>query len=323
MTRKEIKEFYEKRFLDLSEKSRMLKCKNRWFVAAELSAFILASASAVYYFTAGRQMLFILLAALLFVLYFIVRYVDVKNGNTIKSLDAHCDVYAKELEYMSGCFSGFDDGSRYVDSKHQYSFDMDLFGPQSLYNRICRTVTGGGSDKLAALLNGCALEQSRTQRNAASIDARRKSVDELAGMEEWRTKFLSLKRQGKIDTAAIGNVIEAAGRMSDFRTTASVPALICVAASITLLVVLLILFVFFNLNVEFVLDWVFIQMMLSLLLNARALRQINKSVSRLCGEIQPCLSLIGLISKTSFEAENNKACVRILAQGGNIGRRFF
>ena len=315
MTRKEIKEFYEKRFLDLSEKSRMLKCKNRWFVAAELSAFILASASAVYYFTAGRQMLFILLAALLFVLYFIVRYVDVKNGNTIKSLDAHCDVYAKELEYMSGCFSGFDDGSRYVDSKHQYSFDMDLFGPQSLYNRICRTVTGGGSDKLAALLNNCALEQSRTQRNAASIDAHRKSVDELAGMEEWRTKFLSLKRQGKIDTAAIGNVIEAAGRMSDFRTTASVPALICVAASITLLVVLLILFVFFNLNVEFVLDWVFIQMMLSLLFNARALRQINKSVSRLCGEIQPCLSLIGLISKTSFEAENNKACVRILAQG--------
>ncbi len=315
MTRKEIKEFYEKRFLDLSEKSWMLKRKNRWFVAAELSTFILASVSIVYYFAAGRQIILMVLAALLFILYFIARHVDVKNGETIKSLDARRDVYGRELEYMSGRFSAFDDGCRYMAPKHQYSYDMDLFGPLSLYNRICRTVTGGGSDKLADLLRNCALEQSRARRNAASIDACRRSVDELAGMVEWRTEFLSLKRQGKIDTQAIRSVVEAAGRMPVNRTAAAVPALVCVGVSVAVFVVLLFLSVFGNLDMEWVLKWAVLQLMLSLVFSARALRQINKTVSRLQGEITPCLSLIRLISETSFETDNNKACVRALTQG--------
>ena len=315
MTKHEISGFYEKHFHDLSEKSRILKRRNRWFVAAELSAFILASASVVYYFVANRQMLFIWLAAMLLVLYFIVRYIDTKNGYTIKKLDAHCDVYAKELEYMSGRFSAFDDGCRYMDPKHQYSYDMDLFGPLSLYNRICRTVTSGGSDKLADLLRNCALEQSRARRNAASIDAFRRSVDELAGMVEWRTDFLSLKRQGKIDTQSIRSAVEAAGRMPVNRTAAAVPALACAVVSVTLFVVLLFLSIFGNLDMEWVLKWAVLQLMLSLVFSARALRQISKTVSRLQGEISPCLSLIRLISETSFGTDNNKACVKILTQG--------
>ena len=59
---------------------------------------------------------------------------------------------ANEIDGLGGTFSAFRDGSEYVNPQHEYAYDLDLFGKDSLFNRINRTVTRKGSDRLAERL---------------------------------------------------------------------------------------------------------------------------------------------------------------------------
>ncbi|WP_439483190.1 MutS-related protein [Cyclobacterium plantarum] len=45
--------------------------------------------------------------------------------------------------------SGFDSGSKFIDPRHPFSSDLDLFGEHSLFQLINHTVSKGGSKKLA------------------------------------------------------------------------------------------------------------------------------------------------------------------------------
>lgn len=91
-------------------------------------------------------------------------------------------MYEKELSYLRGDYSCFGSGSRYIDSSHAFTYDMDVFGRDSLFNRINRTVTTGGSDFLASSFQSLL-------KDKAEIEARRRAIAELAGMESWRTEF--------------------------------------------------------------------------------------------------------------------------------------
>ena len=82
-----------------------------------------------------------------------------------------------ELAYLSGDFSAFNDGAEYADMGHRYSFDMDIFGPDSLFNRIDRTVTKKGRDRLAERLTSPDLDKE-------AIESAREAVtDEASAME--------------------------------------------------------------------------------------------------------------------------------------------
>lgn len=58
-----------------------------------------------------------------------------------------------ESNSLSGDLSAFNTGSSYVDIKHDFSFDVDLFGESSLFQYLNRTVTGYGRDILAGWLS--------------------------------------------------------------------------------------------------------------------------------------------------------------------------
>jgi len=44
-----------------------------------------------------------------------------------------------EVAAISGNFSAFDDGNSYTDIRHDFSFDIDLFGSASLFQYLNRT----------------------------------------------------------------------------------------------------------------------------------------------------------------------------------------
>ena len=62
-------------------------------------------------------------------------------------------VYQNEIAYQKGDYSGFEAGEQYVSPQHSYTFDMDVFGIGSLFQRMNRTISTGGSDQLAACLS--------------------------------------------------------------------------------------------------------------------------------------------------------------------------
>ena len=48
--------------------------------------------------------------------------------------------------------SAFDDGQDFADPAHLYTFDLDVFGPRSLFQHLNRTCTQPGKNRLAAWL---------------------------------------------------------------------------------------------------------------------------------------------------------------------------
>ena len=108
----------------------------------------------------------------------------------ISALQARIRVCENGLAYLKGDFSAFDDGSAYMDMHHEYSHDLDIFGPQSLFNRIDRTVTLKGRDTLAWNL-------THLPRDPETISRRQDAVSELAEERQWRLDFLACRHIGK------------------------------------------------------------------------------------------------------------------------------
>lgn len=189
--------FYTEKERHLAGEIAQLKQKSRLFVAGQIVFFLLFLAFLVLYTLVSWGALPLVLSAVSLLLYALVRLMDVKNDEQVHRLSNLRKVYLHELSYLKGDFSCFDDGERYVDAHHPFTFDLDVFGKDSLFQRINRTVTTGGSDWLAAQLS-----------SVANRSARADAVDELVSMEPWRATFMALGADGRIDSALIRRALQ-------------------------------------------------------------------------------------------------------------------
>jgi len=57
-----------------------------------------------------------------------------------------------ELKSMNGDNSDFDGGNDFIDKSHSFSYDLDIFGQNSIFQKLNRTVTSGGRELLAQRL---------------------------------------------------------------------------------------------------------------------------------------------------------------------------
>jgi hypothetical protein len=89
-----------------------------------------------------------------------------------------------ELSALSGDYSAFDDGSEWNDTEHDFANDIDLFGKDSLFQYLNRTVTGYGREILAIWLS-----DPYSLRNG--IAERQESVKELVLKLKWRQEFIA------------------------------------------------------------------------------------------------------------------------------------
>lgn len=156
-----------------------LKRKNNGFITGELLSFGALLAFVVCFFALDGDTRHWLLGALLaLVAYFGIRHLDDKNKERIARLSALLAVCQNEVKALQGDFTPFETGEQYQNPQHPYSFDLDVFGRDSLFNRICRTITSGGSDSLAESLS------RKEPLQQAEIDRRTALQRELA--EEGR-----------------------------------------------------------------------------------------------------------------------------------------
>jgi hypothetical protein len=89
-----------------------------------------------------------------------------------------------EAAALTGDLSPFDNGDRYIDRDHFFSYDVDLFGDNSLFQFLNRCVTGYGREVLADWLQSP--YNLRTE-----LVRRQEAVKELAERREWRHRFLA------------------------------------------------------------------------------------------------------------------------------------
>ena len=83
-----------------------------------------------------------------------------------------------ELEYLAGNFKNLPTGEEYKDPTHPYAHDLDIFGEDSLFQSVNRTVTPHGKEKLREWL-------LHPLKSRQTILERQQAVEEFARHPEW------------------------------------------------------------------------------------------------------------------------------------------
>ena len=108
----------------------------------------------------------------------------------LKYLQNLVEINRNEIRGIHRDFSPFDPGSEFIHPDHDYSFDLDLFGENSFFQFLNRTVTSGGKHKLAASVQ-------KSNMDAEIIRQKQLAVNELAEDLDWRQQFLASGRNAE------------------------------------------------------------------------------------------------------------------------------
>ncbi|UZJ36853.1 MutS-related protein [Prosthecochloris sp. SCSIO W1103] len=137
-----------------------------------------------YFSYSNFSIINVLMLFLFFALYLMFFVKDKTCRDAIDMLRRQKSVCSKEISYLKGDYSVFDSGPRYINPDHIFSYDLDIFGPSSLFNRINRTVTQNGEKRLAKKLKCISQDEKEIRLNQAAII-------ELSDLFDWRVKFLA------------------------------------------------------------------------------------------------------------------------------------
>ena len=322
-----IKENYQQYVGRYASEVAALKRKNTGFITGELLAFGGILAFLVCYFALdGDTQNYLMGAALCLIAYLGIRRLDDKNKEKIEHLSALLKVYQDEIKAWEGDFSPFETGDCYQNPQHSYSFDLDVFGKSSLFNRICRTITSGGSEALARNLTRetpLGLEDIKRRRDlqkelaGEGFAEKEPAGEELAGEgENWRMEFLALGEKNrsqtadgkmkKIDSAA---VVDAMQKVSKMEVPAWFGSPVSLAIGWLLIIGVIgsvILSICNMVSVDFALWWVLVQYMVVFFICKQTLDKIDSNGGKLRHQLIAYAQILQLINRRNFHSELGK-----------------
>lgn len=324
-----IKENYQQYVSRYASEVAALKRKNTGFITCELLAFGGILAFLICYFAIdGDTQNYLMGAALCLIAYLGIRRLDDKNKEKIEHLSALLKVYQDEIKAWEGDFSPFETGDCYQNPQHPYSFDLDVFGKSSLFNRICRTITSGGSEALARNLTRetpLTMEDIKRRRDLQKELAGEESAkEELAGEgENWRMEFLALGEKNrsqtvngktkKIDSAAVMDAMQKVSKMEVPAWFGSPVSLVIGWMMIIGVIGSVILSICDMVSVDFALWWVLVQYMVVFFVCKQTLDKIDSNGGKLRHQLIAYAQILQLINRRNFHSESGKEIQNSLA----------
>ena len=314
-----IKENYQQYVSRYASEVAALKRKNTGFITGELLAFGGILAFLICYFALdGDTQNYLMGAALCLIAYLGIRRLDDKNKEKIEHLSALLKVYQDEIKALEGDFSPFETDDCYQNPQHPYSFDLDVFGKSSLFNRICRTITSGGSEALARNLT------RETPLGLEDIKRRRDLQKELAGEgENWRMEFLALGEKNrsqtvngktkKIDSAAVVDAMQKVSKMEVPAWFGSPISFVIGWLLIIGVIGSVILSICDMVSVDFALWWVLVQYMVVFFVCKQTLDKIDSNGGKLRHQLIAYAQILQLINRCNFHSELGKEMQNSLA----------
>lgn len=220
MDKKSIERVYQDGERLLSARLLSAEKRGRACFVGEVLCFLLFVAFLVAYTTVAPVWTSVALAFAALAAYFYVRHLDVANDYGKQRLTDLRKVYLNELDALHGDYAAFDHGDEYVDPKHPFTYDLDIFGRDSLYNRVSRCATVGGSRRLADYLS------------FRKVNYQAQTIETLSRETDWRMRFMAHGARGPIDTSPIGRIVREA---SAHPLPASAATPLALAAALTIL----------------------------------------------------------------------------------------
>ena len=141
-------EFHEQEERELSKKEIYLKGRSRFFSWFRFVSFILIFPCIL---ASAREVMGAEILAIVCLLLFLW---GVKRSIAIQTILKRCriglEIHRRELKCLAGHYGQNLEGLEFLEAKHPYALDLDIFGPESLFQQVCRCATPEGTRKLAA-----------------------------------------------------------------------------------------------------------------------------------------------------------------------------
>ncbi len=164
--------------------NKQLKAVKRLLYISSFFRFgvFLATSFAVYItFNQWKVSLFCAVLGIAGFVFLLLRHFKLAyNRDKIKVLIAMNQL---EIDVVNGDISKLATGEEFVDPSHFYSYDIDLFGDNSLFQYINRTATQEGKNSLAHLFTSNAIK---------GIVQKQELLAELADKKDWRQNFSAI-----------------------------------------------------------------------------------------------------------------------------------
>ncbi|MGM9760524.1 MAG: DNA mismatch repair protein MutS [Parabacteroides sp.] len=309
MDRTDLRLHYLDRANQLAGEANRRKQYGYAYVLAQLTTFI-GLIGALVACTMGAGAGGWIAVILFLVMYVTVRHLDSANSAYVKQVEALCQAYWHEVKYLEGDFSCFQDGKNYMDPHHAFSLDLDLFGPQSLFHRINRTVTTGGADFLADQLG-----ETRV-RTASEIRHRKEVIQELAANEPLCMEFIS-QRGGKepIPTQAIKHILEAVRQIHIPSWASSVVALSVALVTLLVFLSLVVATALDALSAGVAVAWGVFQLVVLQCTCSRDLRTVHQVVGKIQQQMHAYVELMEILARFNLKSAEGMAIQQIVSKG--------
>ena len=303
---KDLTDLYQHKAEETNAQLVSLRSRSRFFILTEIGSFLVAIGFVVLYtlLADAAWTLLCAVAALCFYLY--IRRRDVLNDRKIKHGEALLGVYQSEIDYQHGNFSGFEAGEQYVCPQHSYTFDMDVFGVGSLFQRMNRTISTGGSDQLAACLS-TEWGHAKREELVGQIRMRMAAIDELGQDETFLSSFKSLGVKERINTAEVLKALTAIHQQT-FPTIFHNPLLryFCYADLLGFYVSI-VLSIMGLVPSLLPLWWGIFNFMFSFLCGHKYMRVISELIAKVHAQVDGYLQVLKLINTTEFKSAELQA----------------
>ena len=178
---KNLLQFYN--FEEKQLKTRLLKVKKNLKILSllRITVFILTVFTIYLFFENTLASTVVLIVGGSGFYFLVVKYSKEKLEKTL--LNCKIEINQTEIAVINGDFSFLPNGNKYLNSNHNYSHDIDLFGENSFFQYLNRTASVDGSGKLANLM---------TENQTSSIYQKQEAIKELSEKVKWRQHFTAL-----------------------------------------------------------------------------------------------------------------------------------
>ncbi|OWP29862.1 DNA mismatch repair protein MutS [Prevotella nigrescens] len=298
---KTLNELYKKRITELVQTISSLRAKSRIFVMAEVLSFAVSIGFVVLFTVLDDASWTLGVALCVLFLYFYIRNLDTKNDRKIADASALKLVYEKEVAYQTGDYTKFDAGERYLQPTHPFTFDLDVFGQGSLFQRISRTISSGGSDYLAESLSG-KWESLPTTELLKHIEQRVEAIGELAGNEPFLSQFKAQGAEKPIDTAAVKEAFGSIHALQIPSYFANSTFRILIYANLVGFYLSIFLSIGNFVPAFLPLWWGIFNFFLATFCTHKYIKLVNEAISKLKDQVRGYVNMASLIEKQSFTA---------------------
>ena len=158
-----------------------LKKTITFYVLLRVGSFLI-TAGLIYVFMSidHRFSIVAAIAGLIVFLFIVKRHLNLKKE--LKFAKELRKINQEELKALKGEYSAFATGEEFFDIDHPYSYDLDIFGKNSLFQMISRNALSGGSELTADILKG-------QNKISTSLEDVQQAVKELSTKHKWRQDF--------------------------------------------------------------------------------------------------------------------------------------